>query len=68
MNSSGQVEEKDLNEIITGSGKTSLGCDQVITEIIIPVLGDAYRTTFAKLGSRTAVTNCQAEHCTGNEV
>ncbi len=56
MNSSGQVEEKDLNEIITGSGKTSLGCDQVITEIIIPVLGDAYRSTFAKLGSRTAVT------------
>ncbi|MEG3067798.1 MAG: hypothetical protein RQM95_06135 [Syntrophaceticus schinkii] len=27
-----------------------------ITEIIIPVLGDAYRSTFAKLGSRTAVT------------
>lgn len=31
-------------------------CDQVITDIIIPTLGDGYRSTFVKLGSRTAVT------------
>lgn len=56
MDSLGQIEEKDIDEVITGSGKTNLRCDQVITEIIIPVLGNAYRSTFAKLGSRTAVT------------
>ncbi len=56
MDSLGQVEEKDVDELIVGSGKTSLKCDQVITEVIIPVLGDDYRSTFVKLGSRRAVT------------
>lgn len=56
MDSMGHIDEKDVDEIIIGSGRTSLQCDQVITDIIIPTLGDGYRSTFVKLGSRTAVT------------
>ncbi len=56
MNSFGDIEEKDVDEIVVGLGKTSLAYDQVILEIIIPLLEAPYRSSFAKVGSRTAVT------------
>jgi CO/xanthine dehydrogenase FAD-binding subunit len=54
--SRGQTEEKPIDELVTGSGKTSLRYDQVITQIFFPLLDESYRSTFAKIGSRSTVT------------
>lgn len=56
LDSTGRIEEKTVDEIVIGPGKISIKCDQVITEIVIPVLGVSYRSTFAKVGSRSTVT------------
>jgi len=56
MDSEGRIEEKTVDEIITGPGKTGIKCNQIITGIVCPVPGAAYRSTFAKIGSRSTVT------------
>jgi len=56
LDSSGQAVEQSIDRVISGAGRTSLRRDQVITEIIIPLPGEHYRSTFVKIGSRTAVT------------
>lgn len=56
MDGTGLTEEKTIDEIIAGPGQTGIKCNQVITEIICPVHGAAYRSTFVKIGSRSTVT------------
>lgn len=56
LDSTGHIEEKTVDEIVMGPGKTSLKCDQVITEVVFPVPGASYLSTFVKVGSRSTVT------------
>jgi CO/xanthine dehydrogenase FAD-binding subunit len=56
LDGAGRMEERTVDQIITGPGKTSLKCDQIIAEIVFPVLGDTYRSAFVKVGSRSTVT------------
>lgn len=56
MNAGGHFATLPLTAISTGSGRTCLATSEVITEISFPALGDERHSTFAKVGSRTAVS------------
>jgi CO/xanthine dehydrogenase FAD-binding subunit len=56
LDKDGQVAELSIDQLISGSGRTALRCDQVIAEFAFPALSGGYRSTFVKLGSRTAVS------------
>ncbi len=52
----GGVTLRPVAEIVTGPGRTSLAPDEVIAAFVFRALGQRWRTAFAKIGSRTAVT------------
>jgi CO/xanthine dehydrogenase FAD-binding subunit len=52
----GGVSTRPLEEILVGSGRTSLALDEAITEVAFAALGADQRATFAKIGSRSTVT------------
>lgn len=56
MNSRGEASVKALDDLLLGSGKNSLGLDEVIIEIQIPITPENCITAFGKVGSRTRVT------------
>lgn len=56
MDSAGNIAELTVDQVITGPGKTSLKCNQVITGIVFPALPETYRSAFVKVGSRSTVT------------
>ncbi|RKD32939.1 FAD binding domain-containing protein [Thermohalobacter berrensis] len=56
INGKGEIKERDIDEVVKGSGFNYLQKDEAIIEIIIPKLGNEYLSAFGKLGSRTAVT------------
>lgn len=56
MNATGEFFLKDIDEVVIGSGENSLHKDEVITEVIAPVLGHGYKSFFGKIGSRERVT------------
>ncbi len=53
---SGATTLRPVADIVTGSGRTSLALGEVIAAFTFRVPGDDWRTAFAKIGSRTAVT------------
>jgi len=52
----GRSAVRPLEQILVGSGGTSLAPDEAITEVSFVALGADQRTTFAKIGSRSTVT------------
>ncbi len=56
INSNGEVWVRELDEVVLGAEKNKLAPDEVITEINVPLLGGGYKSSFGKIGSRTAVT------------
>lgn len=52
----GGTRVRPVAEIVTGPGRTSLATGQVIAAFVFPVPGEGWRTAFAKVGSRSAVT------------
>lgn len=56
INAQGETYVKEIERILLGGGKNSLRPDEVIIEIIIPILGQGYKSAFAKVGSRSRVT------------
>jgi CO/xanthine dehydrogenase FAD-binding subunit len=53
---SGATAVRPVADVVVGPGRTSLAADEVIAAFVFPALGDGWRTAFAKVGSRTAVT------------
>jgi CO/xanthine dehydrogenase FAD-binding subunit len=56
LDSGGATCERPVAEILAGPGHTTLRHDEIITELVLPLLGDDWRSTYAKLGSRTMVS------------
>jgi CO/xanthine dehydrogenase FAD-binding subunit len=56
IDGSGRSVVRPLEQIVTGSGRTSLAPGEAITEVSFAALGDDERTTFVKIGSRSTVT------------
>lgn len=56
LKADGESYKRDMDGIVLGAGQNSLGHDEVIVEIQIPVLDEGYKTAFAKIGSRSRVT------------
>jgi len=52
----GRSATRPLTQVTVESGRTSLAPDEAITEVSFTALGTDYRTTFAKIGSRSTVT------------
>lgn len=56
VDAAGRRATRPLEEVLVGSGKTSLAHDEAITEFTFPALGEANRSAFAKIGTRMAVS------------
>lgn len=56
VDSQGTVEKVPLPMLLKGAGQTVLRSDQVITAISFSIPGPYFMSTFAKLGTRSAVT------------
>jgi carbon-monoxide dehydrogenase medium subunit len=56
LDGAGRRSSRSLDEVLVGSGTTSLAHDEAITEFRFPALGDAHRASFAKIGTRIAVS------------
>jgi CO/xanthine dehydrogenase FAD-binding subunit len=56
VDGAGASRTRPIAEVLLGSGRTSLAHDEAITEFSFPALGPEYRSAFAKIGSRTAVS------------
>ncbi len=56
LDGAGHVTSRPLGDVLVGPGKTTLSHDQAIIEFSFAALGAEYRSAFAKIGSRTAVT------------
>lgn len=56
LDAAGAVSERPVADILAGPGRTTLRHDEVMTQIVVPLLGDGWRSTYAKLGSRTMVS------------
>ncbi len=56
LNSDGEIREKTIEQFISGPGKTTMDYNEAIVGILIPFPKEAWRTSFAKLGNRSAVT------------
>ncbi len=52
----GRSTVRPLEQVLVGSGRTSLAPDEAITEVSFAALGSDRRTTFVKIGSRATVT------------
>lgn len=56
IKSSGEIEIKEIDEVVEGLNKNKLQKDEVIIEILIPIRDESYKSTFCKVGSRSTVT------------
>ena len=56
IDAGGALRARPLDELVVGSGRTSLAVGEAITEVVFPALGERQRSTFAKIGSRSTVT------------
>ncbi len=56
IDGAGATRTRPIAELLLGSNRTSLVYDEAITEFSFPALGSEYRSAFAKIGSRTAVS------------
>jgi len=56
VDGAGASRTRPIAEVLLGPSRTSLAQDEVITEFSFPALGPEYRSAFAKIGSRTAVS------------
>ena len=56
VDGSGRERTRPLAEVVLGPGRTTLAHDEAITEFTFPALGVEYRSSYAKIGSRTAVS------------
>ena len=56
VDGAGATRTRPIAEILLGPNRTSLEHDEAITEFSFPALGPEYRSAFAKIGSRTAVS------------
>jgi CO/xanthine dehydrogenase FAD-binding subunit len=56
LDSAGATSWRPVGEILAGPGATTLRHDEVIVELAVPLPGDGWRSTYAKLGSRTMVS------------
>lgn len=56
LDSRGATSERPVAEVLAGPGRTTLRHDEIIIELVLPLLGDDWRSTYAKLGSRTMVS------------
>jgi CO/xanthine dehydrogenase FAD-binding subunit len=52
----GVERSRPIEEVVLGPAQTSLAPDEAIVEFSFAALGPEYRTSFAKIGSRTAVS------------
>lgn len=56
IDGAGAISQRPVGELLVGSGRTCLGCDEVITELEFAALLPNERSTFAKIGSRSTVS------------
>ena len=56
VDSTGAERSRPIGEVVLGPDQTSLAYDEAITAFSFPALGPEYRSAFAKIGSRTAVS------------
>lgn len=56
INGQGEKTERRVDGIVAGPGTTTLRHDEAIIELVVPLLDESYRSTYAKLGSRTMVS------------
>lgn len=56
VDGAGAERTRPLTEVLLGPEHTSLAHDEAITGFAFPALGSEYRSAFAKIGSRTAVS------------
>jgi carbon-monoxide dehydrogenase medium subunit len=56
VDGAGATRTRPIAEILLGPNRTSLAHDEAITEFSFLALGPEYRSAFAKIGSRTAVS------------
>jgi CO/xanthine dehydrogenase FAD-binding subunit len=56
VDGAGAARTRPLAEVLLGPNRTNLAHDEAITEFAFPALGPEYRSAFAKIGSRTAVS------------
>ena len=56
VDGAGATRTRPIAEVLLGPNRTSLAHDEAITEFSFPALGPEYRSAFAKIGSRTAVS------------
>ena len=56
LDGSGRRATRPLRDLLLGSGRTALAHDEVVIEFSFAALGDEYRSAFAKIGWRTAVS------------
>jgi CO/xanthine dehydrogenase FAD-binding subunit len=52
----GATRTRPVAEVLLGPNQTSLAHDEAVTEFSFPALGPEFRSAFAKIGSRTAVS------------
>lgn len=53
---SGEITIKEIDDVVEGLNKNKLQKDEAIIEILIPIKGKNYRSTFSKVGSRSTVS------------
>lgn len=56
VDGAGATRARPIGEILLGQNRTSLAHDEAVTGFAFPALGPGYRSAFAKIGSRTAVS------------
>jgi CO/xanthine dehydrogenase FAD-binding subunit len=56
INGAGEVTTRPIAEVLLGPNRTSLACDEAITEFSFAALEPDRRSAFAKIGSRTAMS------------
>jgi CO/xanthine dehydrogenase FAD-binding subunit len=56
IDGAGTTTTRPIAEVLLGPNRTSLAHDEAITGFTFPALGPEYRSAFAKIGSRTAVS------------
>ncbi|WP_186431277.1 xanthine dehydrogenase family protein subunit M [Clostridium sp. BSD9I1] len=56
INKFGQENIRELDDVVIGLEKNNLKLGEIITEILVPLKYKEYKTSFAKIGSRSTVT------------
>ncbi|AKL97283.1 xanthine dehydrogenase, FAD binding subunit [Clostridium aceticum] len=56
INGMGEIMIKPIDEVVIGSEQNALKKDEAIIEILFPIVDKNWKSAFAKLGSRSAVT------------